>query len=110
MALFFFHLFSFQPQSNEIIFIFFMYFRYVTQCRPANLMENITLLLSYYQPNELDVQPILHLTPKEVDDLVAFLEFGLYDLNLNRYVPESVFSEQCFPNNDGQSRVDWGCD
>ncbi len=51
----------------------------------------------------------LHLTPAEVDDLVEFLENGLYDPNLQRYVPDQVKSGNCFPNNDLESQEDTGC-
>ena len=51
----------------------------------------------------------LHLSKDEIDDLVAFLENGLYDHEMSRYVPENVMSGYCFPNNDPQSQVDLGC-
>ena len=44
-----------------------------------------------------------------VDDLTAFLERGLYDPQLDRYVPEALPSGYCFPANDAQSRRDLGC-
>jgi len=44
-----------------------------------------------------------------MDDLVEFLENGLYDPNLIRYKPEVTMSGNCFPNNDLQSRMDMGC-
>ena len=50
------------------------------------------------------------LTDAEVDDLTAFLQRGLYDPTLDRYVPAAVPSGQCFPANDAQSRRDLGCD
>ena len=52
----------------------------------------------------------LNLTQQEIDDLVAFLENGLYDPNLERFVPEEVLSGNCFPNNDPLSRDQLGCD
>ena len=52
----------------------------------------------------------LNLTAEEVDDLLAFLENGLYDDNLQRYVPEEVLSGNCFPNNDPLSRIELGCE
>jgi cytochrome c peroxidase len=52
----------------------------------------------------------LRLTEAEVDDLTAFLERGLYDPRVDRYVPAAVPSGQCFPANDDQSRRDLGCD
>ncbi len=52
----------------------------------------------------------LNLTPEEVNDLTSFLEHGLYDPNLNRYIPDEVLSGNCFPNNDVLSRVQMGCE
>ena len=52
----------------------------------------------------------LELSEAEIDDLVAFLRTGLYDAELERYVPESLPSGNCFPNNDPISRVDVGCE
>ena len=52
----------------------------------------------------------LGLTEEEIDQLVAFVENGLYDDNLNRYVPESLPTGQCFPNADAASKSDMGCD
>jgi cytochrome c peroxidase len=57
----------------------------------------------------LHVRP-LGLTDAEVDDLTAFLERGLYDPRLDRYVPGAVPSGQCFPANDAESRRALGCD
>jgi len=51
----------------------------------------------------------LELTPQQVSDLTAFLETGLRDSNLERYVPEQVLSGYCFPNNDVFSQLDLGC-
>ncbi len=51
----------------------------------------------------------LNLTDAEITDLTDFLAEGLRDPNLDRYVPESVLSGNCFPNNDDQSREDMGC-
>ncbi|MBI5916276.1 MAG: hypothetical protein HY842_12945 [Bacteroidetes bacterium] len=51
----------------------------------------------------------LNLTEAEIDDLVEFLENGLYDPDLLRYVPAQTMSGNCFPNNDEQSRIDMGC-
>lgn len=52
----------------------------------------------------------LNLTEYEMDDLVAFLENALRDPALERYVPEQVLSNSCFPNNDPSSRLDLGCE
>ena len=51
----------------------------------------------------------LGLSHTEIDDLVAFLEQGLYDASLDRYVPYKVPSDQCFPVADFQSVIDLGC-
>lgn len=51
----------------------------------------------------------LDLTEDEITDLVSFLENGLYDGNLFRYVPETLPSGNCIPNNDPVSQVDIGC-
>jgi len=53
-------------------------------------------------------KPLL-LTEDEIGDLVAFVRDALYDPNLIRYVPASVPSGNCIPNNDDQSRIDRGC-
>ena len=51
----------------------------------------------------------LDLTEDEVSDLVAFIETGLYDPNLERYVPSSTPSGNCLVVNDVQSQADLGC-
>ena len=51
----------------------------------------------------------LSLTADEVDKIRQFIETGLYDPNLRRYVPRTLPSGNCFPNNDASSRVDKGC-
>lgn len=58
------------------------------------------------------VTPLLHplnLTENEINDLVDFLENGLYDPNMKRYAPAVTMSGNCFPNNDPQSQHDMGC-
>lgn len=52
----------------------------------------------------------LNLTKEQVDDLTAFLETGLRDPNLIRYVPDGLPSGLCFPNNDLESRKQLNCD
>ena len=52
----------------------------------------------------------LNLSSAEIDDLVEFLAEGLYDDNLQRYVPEQVLSGECFPNSDEASKQDMGCE
>lgn len=51
----------------------------------------------------------LGLTPSEVDDLTEFLANGLFDPNMQRYVPSATMSGNCFPNNDPLSRIEMGC-
>lgn len=52
----------------------------------------------------------LGLTTSELDDLEAFVTWGLYDPKLSRYEPGKLPSKLCLPNNDDQSRQDLGCD
>ena len=52
----------------------------------------------------------LQLSNEEVNQVTAFLEEGLYDGNLKRYVPNSLPTGNCFPNNDPLSINDLGCD
>lgn len=52
----------------------------------------------------------LDLTEDEIANLVEFLEVGLRDDNLMRYVPESLPSGNCPINNDEVSRQELGCD
>jgi cytochrome c peroxidase len=51
----------------------------------------------------------LDLTDEEVSNLVIFLEDGLHDPDLMRYVPEELPSGNCVTNNDEQSREELGC-
>lgn len=51
----------------------------------------------------------LSMTEAEINDLVEFLDSGLSDPDLDRYVPSQVPSGNCFPNNDALSRLDLGC-
>lgn len=51
----------------------------------------------------------LGLTAAEIDDLTEFIENGLRDVNLLRYVPEELPSGNCIPNNDPLSIIDQGC-
>ncbi|MFC5047817.1 cytochrome-c peroxidase [Aquimarina hainanensis] len=52
----------------------------------------------------------IELSEKDIIDITAFIESGLKDPNLTRYVPEKTGSGNCFPNNDEQSKIDTGCD
>lgn len=51
----------------------------------------------------------LGLTDEEIDQITAFVENGLHDPNLIRYVPNQLPSGNCFPNADEQSKQDLGC-
>ncbi len=51
----------------------------------------------------------LGLSDDEIDDLTSFLETGLYDAQLDRYVPAALPSGNCFPNADVASIEDLGC-
>lgn len=51
----------------------------------------------------------LGLTDDEIDKITIFLETGLYDANLIRYVPTSLPSGNCFPVNDDVAKADLGC-
>lgn len=50
----------------------------------------------------------LKLSGLEMKQLTEFIKEGLYDPNLNRYVPKSLPSGLAFPNNDAASRKDLG--
>ncbi len=52
----------------------------------------------------------LNLSADEVQDISVFIEEGLYDPNLTRYVPNSVLSGNCFPFNDALARDHLGCE
>ena len=51
----------------------------------------------------------LNLNADEVEAISAFIEYGLYDRNLQRYVPSAIPSGNCFPNGDTRSMNDIGC-
>ncbi len=51
----------------------------------------------------------LGLTQQEMDDLVDFLSNGLFDPEMDRYVPSATMSGNCFPNNDPLSKIEMGC-
>jgi len=52
----------------------------------------------------------LKLSVEEINLLTSFVEEALYDPNLVRYVPSSIVSGNCFPNNDWASKADMGCE
>ena len=59
-------------------------------------------LSTFFQP--------LNLTEDERKDLLEFIRDGLYDSQISRFVPTSVGSGNCFPNNDPISRAELGCE
>lgn len=75
--------------------------RYKNNAIPENMEVPVTALSEHFHP--------LNLTTKEVEALAAFIEYGLYDRNLDRYVPETIPSGFCFPNNDYRSGEELGC-
>ena len=74
---------------------------YFNKAVPENPLVPTSQIAPYFRP--------LNLTPSEVDDLVEFLENGLYDPNMLRYMPSLTMSGNCFPNNDAISREDMKC-
>lgn len=59
-------------------------------------------LSSLFKPVSLDYA--------EISYLEDFLTNALHDANVERFMPSSVLSGYCFPNNDVLSRQDLGCD
>lgn len=74
---------------------------YKNNANPENPNVPYTQISSQFHP--------LGLTADQIDDITAFLSEALYDPYLNRYVPISLPSGQCFPNADTQSQIDMGC-
>ena len=68
--------------------------------------ENVNVPASQIPP----IFSQLGMSESDIDDLVTFLENGLYDPDLERYAPAYILSGNCFPNNDSQSRIYLGCD
>ncbi|MEM9991855.1 MAG: cytochrome c peroxidase [Bacteroidota bacterium] len=75
--------------------------RYKNEAQPENADVPTTQLATQFRP--------LNLSDQEIQDLVAFLEDALYDPNLQRYQPSSVYSGACIPNNDLISKEHLGC-
>ncbi|MGH1337202.1 MAG: cytochrome-c peroxidase [Aureispira sp.] len=51
----------------------------------------------------------LGLSEEQVDQLADFVDNALNDGELQRYVPATLPTGQCFPNADVQSKIDLGC-
>lgn len=74
---------------------------YFDQAIPENPRVSSDLLAREFKP--------LGLSEQEKADLVSFLEFGLQDNDVLRFMPNSLPSSNCFPNADEQSRKELGC-
>lgn len=77
--------------------------REIIEYKNAGIAENPEVPLS-----QLDLNP-KGLTETEITQLTLFVENALHDGNLDRYVPSSLPSGNCFPNNDVISKADLGC-
>ena len=75
--------------------------RYKNEAAPENAEVPISQLAEDFHP--------LNLTSSEIEAISAFIEYGLYDRNLDRYVPSSIPSGYCFPNADYRSAQEFGC-
>lgn len=75
--------------------------RYKNAAIPQKTSVPASQLASEFRP--------LNLSEQEIKDIAAFLDRGLYDGSIFRYVPSSLPSGNCFPNNDPNSRYDLGC-
>lgn len=71
---------------------------YKNAADPENLKVRASQLAEEFVP--------LNLNDEEIKQLTDFVENALYDASLLRYVPNSLPSGFCFPNNDSQTRVD----
>ncbi|MEP7197179.1 MAG: cytochrome c peroxidase [Saprospiraceae bacterium] len=74
---------------------------YFNRANPENNLVPLDRIDKQFKP--------LNLSTTEIDDLLEFLENGLYDANLIRYKPSSIMSGNCFPNNDPLSKIQMGC-
>ncbi len=79
--------------------------RQVVEYKNAAIPQNAIVPAGQISPL---FQP-LGLDPVEINWLVDFVENGLYDPNMRRFVPTSILSGNCFPVNDPQARSDLGC-
>ncbi|MGB5026372.1 MAG: cytochrome c peroxidase [Saprospiraceae bacterium] len=75
---------------------------YFNKAEPENPIVPKSQISGFFQP--------LNLTEQEVTDLTEFLENGLYDPTLEKYLPDHVLSFMCFPNNDSRSRKELNCE
>lgn len=75
--------------------------QYFNDAIPENTRINPSQISDFFKP--------LHLTNEEMDNLADFIENGLYDPRMERYVPERTMSGMCFPDNDPKAKKDMGC-
>lgn len=75
--------------------------RYKNKAIPENPNVLASSLAAEFVPQNL--------TEQQIDDLVAFLTFGLRDPFLSRYEPTSVNSGLCIPVADPMAKADLGC-
>ena len=71
---------------------------YKNRARPENPRVPEKALAAEFQP--------LGLNESQLSSLADFLENGLYDPDLQRYLPSALPSGQCFPDNDPVARQD----
>ncbi len=74
---------------------------YFNDAVPENSLVPASQIAAFFTP--------LHMTTQEIDDLTEFLENGLFDPTLEKYLPDHVLSFMCFPNNDQKSKEDLDC-
>lgn len=79
--------------------------REVVAYKNAGIAENPNVPASQLSPYFIP----LNLTEEQIDQIADFIENGLHDNNLIRYVPTNLPSGLCFPNADVQSITDLGC-
>ena len=75
--------------------------KYKNEAIPENDLVPESALAEEFKP--------LNLSEEEIEKITLFIENSLNDPDLHRYVPESLPSGNCFPNNDPQSQIDLGC-
>lgn len=75
--------------------------RYKNVAEAENQQVPATQLAEEFHP--------LNLTDKEIENIATFIEYGLYDRNLYRYVPSTIPSGFCFPDNDLHAAQQMGC-
>lgn len=71
----------------------------VVRYKNGAIPQNTNVPHSYLDPDFRALQ----LSDLEVQQLTDFIENALYDPDLKRYVPSTIPSGQCFPNNDPAS-------